>query len=181
MTFASTKSKSPKSITLETVKAQLEHWRATSPKGARIPKHLWESISSLTKHYHHNHIASELKVNRARLRAKIDQPPQPGIQPRFQHQPQTQLQQAALANTNFIELPISHLTHSFPSPPFSPAPPYPSSPPSLGLGLELTPEQTAPKSYTQGTIELTRPDGVALKASGLGRDDLCSFIKSFLA
>lgn len=37
-----------------------------------------------------------------------------------------------------------------------------------------------PHSHMQGTLEVTRPDGAALKASGLNHDHLCSLVKNFL-
>lgn len=137
---------SPNPLTLESVKTQLDHWRTTRVKGARIPKHLWEALKSLTKHYSYSQIASELKINSHRLRAKIED--------------EQSKQTDSPSSNNFIELPLSHL-----------APPLPHPP---------SPWQKTSQSHAQGILELTRPDGIALKASGLNQKDLCSFIKSFL-
>lgn len=131
-------------ITLESVKEKLTHWRATSVKGNRIPKPLWEAVRRLTKQYDYNQIASELKLNPHRLKAKIEKKSK---DPSFSSTP------------DFIEFPLPPLS--------SPSP------------LQPTLEQKI--FYPPlGTIELTRPDGSSLKATGLGHKELLSFVDLFL-
>ncbi len=61
------------STTLESVRLQLENWRSTRVKGNPIPKPLWEAIRDLTEHYPYRRIASRLKINIYRLRAKMEE------------------------------------------------------------------------------------------------------------
>lgn len=89
---SNTLSSSSEPVTLETVKLQFDHWRETSFKGKRIPKHLWEAVSHLTKHYPFNKIASELKLNPYRLQAKLEK--------QSKHVP------SSLSEPTFIELPL---------------------------------------------------------------------------
>ena len=42
------------------------------------------------------------------------------------------------------------------------------------------PKTFNPDAYVRATLEFTRPDGLALKASGINHNDLFSLIKSFL-
>lgn len=70
-------------------------------------------------------------------------------------------QSSASLKTDFVEIPLSSLNSSFsPSPPSGPKP-------------------FNPDGYARTTIELTRPDGLALKASGLNHNELFSLVKSF--
>jgi hypothetical protein len=145
MTFKESPSSQP--LTLETVKAQLDRWRATRVKGNRMPKHLWEAVSGLTKQYAYSLIASELKINPHRLRAKIEKQSR---------------QASSLSKIDFIEIPLSPLTSPFAHPPSS------------------KPNTFDSHAHAAGILEVTRPDGIALKVSGLSHNDLCSLIKSFL-
>jgi hypothetical protein len=69
---ANASTSSSKSLTLESVKSQLAHWRATRVKGNRIPSSLWDAVKNLAKLHDYNQIASELKINPSRLRKKIE-------------------------------------------------------------------------------------------------------------
>lgn len=132
------------SLTLETVKNQLERWRETRVKGNRIPQPLWDAIRSLTKQYTYSQIASELKINPHHLQAKMEQ--------QSQHV-------SPLSKSNFIEVPL-----------------FPSS-----FSHASSPAQKPPFHTGGGTfVEFTGPGGIALKASGLTSEDLCSLIKIFL-
>lgn len=71
-------------------------------------------------------------------------------------------QSSALLKTDFVEIPLSPLAPSFPHPP---------SPGPKNFNLD---------GYARATLELTRQDGLALKASGLNHNDLFSLVKSFL-
>lgn len=71
-------------------------------------------------------------------------------------------QSSDLLKTDFVEIPLSSLT---PSSPHSPPP-----------GLK----PFIPDGYARTIIEFIRPDGLALKASGLNNNDLFSLIRSFL-
>jgi hypothetical protein len=133
-------------LTLETVKIQFDHWRLTRARGAKTPKHLWEAIQELTKIYAHEQIASTLNVNLHWLRTKLE---------KQSHQP------SALLKTDFVEIPLSPLTSS-----------YPPSPEPKTLKSDVC----API-----ILEFTRPDGLALKASGLNHNDLFSLVKSFFS
>ncbi|HLB58748.1 MAG TPA: hypothetical protein VJL87_01510 [Bdellovibrionota bacterium] len=136
----------PKTITLESVKAQFDSWRATRARGHRIPKHLWKAAKNLSKQYDTKQIASELKINPQRLSAKIMAktktlrqktpcPPKPSVK------------------NEFVELSLSPL-----SPPFT----------------------SFEQAFPQGTLELRRPDGTILKASGITHNgfNLNALIKS---
>jgi len=72
-------------------------------------------------------------------------------------------QSSALLKSDFVDIPLSPLASSFPH--------------SLPPGSKTF----NPDSYARTTIELTRPDGLALKASGLNHNDLLSLVKSFLS
>ena len=65
--------------------------------------------------------------------------------------------------TDFVEVPLLSLTSS-----------SSHSPPS-------GPKTFNSDGYARSTIEFTRPDGLALKASGLNHSDLFSLVKSFLS
>lgn len=71
-------------------------------------------------------------------------------------------QSSSLLKTDFVEIPLSPLTSPFPHTP-SPGP-----------------KTFNPDGYARTTLEFTRPDGLALKASGLHHNDLFSLVKSFL-
>ena len=66
-------SSSSEATTLEEVKAQFAHWRATRSKNKKIPHDLWESASHLIKKYDYRQIAAELNLNPNRLRTVIKQ------------------------------------------------------------------------------------------------------------
>ncbi len=80
------------STTLESVRLQLENWRSTRVKGNPIPKPLWEAIRGLTEHYPYRRIASRLKINIYRLRAKMEEQSQTPSHP---------------SGPNFIEVSLS--------------------------------------------------------------------------
>lgn len=136
-------------LTLETVKCQLDHWRATRVKGNKIPEHLWDALQKLTKHYSYRQIASELKINPHRLRAKIEKE-----QPHQQTSP--------LPKSNFIEVPLNPLPFPFAHPP------------------SLEPGAFDPHGYAGGILEVTRQDGLSIKASGVNQSSLCTLLKSLL-
>jgi hypothetical protein len=80
---------------------------------------------------------------------------------RLQAKMEEQYQQDAFLKTDFIEVPLlpplaSSLTHPHP------------------------PEQQPFQSH-RGTLEFTRPDGTAFKASGLNHQDLFTLTQSFLS
>ena len=66
-------SSSSELTTLEEVKAQFDHWRATHSKNKRMPHTLWEAASLLIKQYDYREIAAELHLNPNRLRTVIKQ------------------------------------------------------------------------------------------------------------
>lgn len=78
------------------------------------------------------------------------------LQAKIEEQPQTP---SHPSRPHFIEVPLSHLS------PLSPLPIL---------------EQKGWGEHPLGSIELSRPDGALLKASGLNPKDLCSFVQSFL-
>lgn len=131
--------------TLESVKEKFAHWRASRSKGNRMPKPLWESVKDLIKQYDYNHIASELKLNPHRLKAKIEK--------------EFLKDSSSPSVPDFIELSFPLLS-----------PPSQSQP-----DLE---QKKGPPSF--GTLELSRPDGTLLKASGLDYKDLFSLVQTFL-
>jgi hypothetical protein len=53
-------------ITLEEVKAQFVHWRASRTKVGKIPSALWNAAKQLTKQYECRQIITELKLNSRR-------------------------------------------------------------------------------------------------------------------
>ncbi len=59
------------SITLETVKQQFKHWRASRNHRSRIPDELWEAAASLSGHYSIHYISRSLGVNHSALRDRI--------------------------------------------------------------------------------------------------------------
>lgn len=66
-------SSSSESATLEEVKAQFDHWRATRSKNKRMPHTLWEAASHLIKQHDYREVATELNLNPNRLRTVIKQ------------------------------------------------------------------------------------------------------------
>ncbi len=87
-------------VTLESVKANLNHWRQTRKKGNKIPKHLWDDLLILTRQLGYRQVAAELRINPHRLRQKME----------------SQTPQApSLSTPDFVEFPLS----SFPILPFS--------------------------------------------------------------
>ena len=138
----------PKTITLESVKAQFDTWRATRAKGHRIPKHLWKAVKNISKQYDAKQIASELKINPQRLNAKIM------AKAKTLRQKHRCPSKSSVKN-EFVELSLSPL-----SPPFT----------SFEQAFQ----------FPQGTLELRRPDGTILKASGLTHNgfNLNTLIKS---
>jgi hypothetical protein len=140
MTFNEFPSSTP--LTLNAVKIQFDHWRATRVKGSKTPKYLWEAVRSLTKHHTYSQIATELKINPHRLQAKIQE-----------HCPQD-------SKTDFIEVPL-----------------LPLSSPHLIPPLQ---EQQTFQPHALGILEVTRPDGTTIKASGLNHQDLFALTKGFL-
>ena len=80
---------------------------------------------------------------------------------RLQAKMEEQYQQDSFLKTNFIEVPL--------------LPPLASS-----FVRPHSPEQQTFQSHTQGTLEFTRPDGTAFKASGLNHQDLFTLTKNFL-
>jgi hypothetical protein len=96
-------------ITLEAVKIQFDHWRATRAKGSKMPKHLWEALAALTRQHTYGQLASELKINPHRLRSKLEK----------------QSQQASpLSKSDFVEVPLAPFP-AFPSPCSGPEGYYP--------------------------------------------------------
>lgn len=61
----------PLPITLDSVKEEFQHWRATRGKRGRIPGALWALAESLTNQYSHNEIASALSVNHTQLKKQL--------------------------------------------------------------------------------------------------------------
>ena len=120
-------------LTLEAVKTQFDHWRATRARGSRTPSHLWQAVQGLTEKYAYDQIGSTLNINPRRLRAKLE---------KQSHQPST------LLKAEFVEVPLSPLALSSSS----------SSSPK--------PKTFNSDAYAHTTLEFTRPDGLALKASG---------------
>jgi hypothetical protein len=152
--MSSSISPSSESITLETVKDQLAQWRTTRVKGGRIPNTLWAAILSVTKKYDHKKVAAELNLNPHRLHTQMER--------------QAQHILSSSSSPDFVELPLSSLPLPCPQKP------------SLKRTSEQTLEQKIFFPHEEGSLELTRPDGSILKASGLNHSDLCSLVKGFL-
>ncbi len=66
-------SSSSEPTTLEEVKAQFDHWRATRSKNKKMPSTLWEAASQLIKQYDYRQIAAELNLNPNKLHTVIKQ------------------------------------------------------------------------------------------------------------
>jgi hypothetical protein len=92
----------PLSLTLDDVKAQLDQWRQTRIKGQRIPKHLWQAITDLTKHHSYRQIASHLKINSYSLKIKLQGLYQPVSEPE-KNKP------------GFVEIPLFSVAPEFPN------------------------------------------------------------------
>ena len=150
---AQSPSASPKPLTLASVKVQLTKWRAIHPKGSRIPRTLWERIRVLSFHHDCNDIASALAIDPRRLRMKMET--EWKVNP--DSLPANTLPVTAMPD--FVELPIRFA---------SPASEIPHSE-----------QKTAPSSIC--TLELVRPDGSTLKASGLAHQEVLSLTQGFLS
>lgn len=59
---------SPKKVTLTSVRLQLTQWRAKRVKGSRIPKPLWQDITSITTARNYENVATVLNIHPERLR-----------------------------------------------------------------------------------------------------------------
>lgn len=147
-------SASSKPVTLANINAQLTKWRATRLKGARIPPALWEGIRALSFHYDCDFLASALDIEPRRLRVKMETEWKI-----YTNAPSTQALPVT-AMPDFVELPIR-----FASP--------------VSAEAQSLTQQAAPSSLC--TLELIRPDGTTLKASGLAHQEILSLTQGFLS
>jgi hypothetical protein len=53
---------------LDTVKQQFDHWRATPNKNQRIPDYLWERVAILLDHYQVSKIQATLGLNSTQIK-----------------------------------------------------------------------------------------------------------------
>lgn len=150
---ASAPTLAPDPLTLEQVKEQFSLWRTTRPKRGKIPDDLLEAVGRLMQQqtYSDRYIAAELGLNYQQLKLRLRQNlKKSGI---------------SLPPSGFVELPLSSLS------PVS----------QLSSLSPLAPSLEQRIFYpSTGTIEFTRSDGTALKASGLNPKDLCALVQSFL-
>lgn len=149
-------------ITMDQVKEQFAGWRASRSKLCKIPAPLWEAVRHLVHEQGHSlrEISATFGINYRQLRRN-------GVG----HQPTSDKSASASASSavHFMKvdalLPPS-LASCVPS--MSPTPSHP-----LGVGPQGG-------SVSCPTLELTRPDGAVLKASGLSSHDVCAFVQRFL-
>jgi len=106
-----------KKVTLESVRLQLGQWRANRVKGSRIPKPLWQDITSITTAINYEGVATVLNIHPERLRKEAGLPSEKASDPQ--------------GPFPFAEVPII----SFAEDPFQ----YKKEPPSQNTGvLEMT-------------------------------------------
>ena len=150
--ISSSATASPSPITLEAVKARLDHWRAARTKGSKIPETLWDDITQLSKEYGLYEISSALHISLRRLHAHLkDSQHLGGIQ-------ETQIKENAFQNLNptFIKAQI----------------PCDQPFPHQLLG-QLMPSLS-------GSLEIQGNHGFSLKATGLDPQGLIALTQAFL-
>lgn len=67
--------------TVDGVRRQFEAWRQTRKKKTPIPSTLWEAAASLSDNHSVNHIARTLRLDHAKLKARVEQRNQTGSTP----------------------------------------------------------------------------------------------------
>jgi len=83
---------------LSEVRRQLEHWRQSRRRGARIPEELWQAAADLGREVGVSKTAQELRLDYYALRRRMELNTQPGLEER----PAREVPRAG----GFVEIPL---------------------------------------------------------------------------